>query len=346
MDPIDLRSDTVSRPGASMRAAMANAEVGDDVYGEDPCVNRLEELAAARVGKQAALFVPSGTMANQIAIRCLTRPGDVVIAGEHAHVLRYESGSAAALSGVQIQTVGRGGFFDASDLTAAVAPPDVHHAPATLVAIENTHNVSGGRVWPAELQARVAAKARTRGLRIHIDGARIFNAACASGRPAADLVESADTVAFCLSKGLGAPVGSLVCGEEDVMKEMRRARKMLGGGMRQAGILAAAGIFALENNVERLRDDHENARALARGLSDLGLEVETPETNIVVFEVPDERFENVSDAPHFSQLARQKDVWINPIDRRRLRAVTHLDIPAERIPDVIERLAGCLGPLR
>ncbi len=222
MDPIDLRSDTVSRPSAAMRAAMADADVGDDVYGEDPCVNRLEELAAARMGKEAALFVPSGTMANQIAIRCLTRPGDVVIAGQHAHVLRYESGAAAALSGVQIQTAGSGGFFDELELAAAVAPPDVHHAPATLVALENTHNVSGGRVWPAELQARVTAKARAKGLRIHVDGARIFNASWASGNPAPALVEAADTVCFCLSKGLGAPVGSLVCGERDATKEMRR----------------------------------------------------------------------------------------------------------------------------
>jgi len=325
---------------------MAEADVGDDVYGEDPCVNRLEELAAARLGKEAALFVPSGTMANQIAIRCLTRPGDVVIAGEYAHVLRYESGAAAALSGVQIQTVGNGGFFDAPDVAAAVAPPDVHRAPASLLALENTHNVSGGRVWPAEMQARVTAKARTKGLRIHVDGARIFNAECASGRPAAELVESADTVAFCLSKGLGAPVGSLVCGERDAMKEMRRARKMLGGGMRQAGILAAAGIFALENNVERLRDDHANARTLAKGLSDLGLQVETPETNIVVFEVPDERFENAPDAGHFAQLAKQQAVWINPIDHRRLRAVTHLDVPAACILDAIERLASGLRPIR
>lgn len=346
MDPIDLRSDTVSRPSAEMRTAMANAEVGDDVYGEDPCVNHLEELAAARMGKQAALFVPSGTMANQIAIRCLTRPGDVVIAGEHAHLLRYESGGAAALSGVQIQTAGHGGFFDAADLVAALSPPDVHHAPASLVSLENTHNVSGGRVWPAEAQARVTATARGKGLRIHVDGARIFNAACASGSPADVLVQAADTVCFCLSKGLGAPVGSLLCGERSAMPEMRRARKMLGGGMRQAGILAAAGIFALENNLERLQDDHENARELARGLSNLGLHVETPETNIVVFEVPDSRFENVADAPQFARLAKQKGVGINPLDRKRLRAVTHLDFSAEQVPDTIERLGSFLQEVR
>lgn len=329
-----------------MRAAMASADVGDDVYGEDPCVNRLEELAAARMGKEAALFVPSGTMANQIAIRCQTRPGDVVLAGENAHILRYESGGAAALSGIQIQTVGCGGFFDESELSTAIAPPDVHHAPATLASLENTHNVSGGRVWPADVQARVTAKARARGLQIHIDGARIFNAACASGKTPADLVEGADTVSFCLSKGLGAPVGSLICGGREVMGEMRRARKMLGGGMRQAGILAAAGLFALENNVERLREDHENARVLAAGLADLGLRVEqTPETNIVAFEIPRDRFDSVADAPHFSRLAREKGVWINPIDRRRLRAVTHLDVPSERIPDALERLGSFLQVL-
>ena len=327
-----------------MQAAIANAEVGDDVYREDPSVNRLEELAAERMGKQAALFVPSGTMANQIAVRLLTRPGDVVIAGEDAHLLRYESGGAAALAGVQIQTVGQNGLFESEDLVAAITAPDVHHAPATLVAFENTHNVSGGRVWPLEQQGRVAAAARARGLRIHVDGARIFNAACACERPARELVQDADTVSFCLSKGLGAPVGSLVCGERDAVVEMRRARKMLGGGMRQAGVLAAAGLFALENNVERLPEDHEKARTLARGLAELGLRVDTPETNIVVFEVPEGGFENVPNAPELSRLARQREVWINPMDRRRLRAVTHLDVAPEEIPVVIERLSGVLRP--
>jgi threonine aldolase len=346
LDPIDLRSDTVSRPSAAMRDAMAEAEVGDDVYGEDPTVNRLQERAAALMGKPAALLVPSGTMANQIAIRAQTRPGDVVLAGEGAHVLRYESGAAAAFSGVQIETVGRGGFFDDAELRAAIPYRDIHEAPASLVALENTHNVSGGRVWPGELHRRVVEAARERGLRVHLDGARIFNAACASGEEPARIAAGADTVSFCLSKGLGAPVGSLVCGDRERVEEMRRVRKMFGGGMRQAGILAAAGLYALDHHVARLPEDHANARALAAGLAELGLEVErAPETNILVFGVPERRFRDVPDAPAFSRLARAHDVWINPIDRRRLRAVTHIDVPQPRIAEALDRIRSFLRSL-
>jgi threonine aldolase len=282
-------------------------------------------------------------MANQIAIRALTRPGDIVLAGEHAHVLRYESGAAAAFSGIQIQTLGQGGFFDEQELRAAILPPDVHNAPATALAIENTHNVSGGRVWPAELLRRVLETARDRGLRVHIDGARLFNAACASGDEPSQIAALADTVCFCLSKGLGAPVGSLICGDEDLVVEMRRSRKMFGGGMRQAGILAAAGLYALDHNVERLREDHANARALAEGLAALGLDVgEPPETNIVVFGVAEGRFSAVADAPTFSHLARERGVWINPMDRRQLRAVTHIDVPGPRIAEVLDRIRSFL----
>jgi threonine aldolase len=343
LETIDLRSDTVTRPSDAMRSAMANAEVGDDVYGEDPSVNRLEQMAAALMGKPAALFVPSGTMANQIAVRSLTRPGDVLLAGESAHLLRYESGATAALWGVQIQTIGAGGFFDEHDLRAAVPHPDVHHAPATVVAFENTHNVSGGRVWRVDQLQRVGEIAHQRGLRVHLDGARIFNAACASKTSAASIAACADTVSFCLSKGLGAPVGSLVCGEMDLVDEMRRSRKMLGGGMRQAGILAAAGIFALTHNVDRLAEDHRNARTLASGLAARGLGIDVPpESNIVVFRVPERRFPRVPDAPTFSRLARQRAVLVNPLDRCRLRAVTHLDVPTDRIDSALERIEELL----
>ena len=343
MQPIDLRSDTVTQPSRAMRAAMAEAAVGDDVYGEDPTVNRLEALAAQLMAKEAALFVPSGTMANQIAVRSLTRPGDVLLAGESAHVLRYEGGAAAALWGVQIQTLGHGGFFDAEELHAAIPVPDVHHAPATVVAIENTHNVSGGRVWPADLLAATSRAARERDLSVHLDGARIFNAACADGTTAAAIAVHADTVSFCLSKGLGAPVGSLVCADLARIADMRRVRKMLGGGMRQAGILAAAGIFALNHHVDRLREDHENARALAEGLDDLGLVVDgAPESNIVVFGVPEEGFPEAPDAPSFSRLARKHDLLVNPIDGRRLRAVTHLDVSRDEIRDALGRVRGFL----
>jgi threonine aldolase len=260
---IDLRSDTVTRPTVAMREAMARAETGDDVYGEDPEVNRLQARAAALVGKEAALFVPSGTMGNQVCIRTLTRHGDVMLAGEGAHVLRFEVGGAAALAGVQIQTIGAGGLFDADDVRAAVHPDEQHFAPTRLVAVENTHNTAGGRVFPLETVRAVAAAARERGLALHLDGARLWNAVVATGVPAREWAEPFDTVTFCLSKGLGAPVGSLVCTSAERMRDVHRARKMLGGGMRQVGMLAAAGLYALEHHVERLADDHRNARRLA-----------------------------------------------------------------------------------
>jgi threonine aldolase len=344
MDPIDLRSDTVTRPVPGMRTAMADAEVGDDVYGEDVTVNRLEERAAAMLGKQAALFVPSGTMANQIAIRSLTRPGDVLAAGQGAHVLRYESGAAAALWGVQIQTLGRDGLFEERDLEAAIPPDDVHLAPLTAISIENTHNVSGGRVWPVEQLESVSQAARDRGIGVHLDGARLFNASRASGVDVERIAATADTVAFCLSKGLGAPVGSMVCCDGDRMPELRRVRKMLGGGMRQAGILAAAGLYALEHHVERLQEDHDNALALARGLAAAGLDLpREPETNLVYFGVPEGRFARVPDAPTFARAARSRDLLIDPVDRRQLRAVTHLDAPAQRVEEALARVRDLLS---
>ena len=244
MKTIDLRSDTVTRPTPEMRAAIAAAEVGDDVYGEDPTVNRLQALAAARLGLPAAIFVPSGTMANQAALRALTQPGDVVLAGAACHALRYESGAAAALSGVHIQTIGSNGFFSADDVVAALPPRDHHYAPVSTVAIENTHNASGGRIFPFEQVRAVVTVAKERGLRLHLDGARLWNAVVASGIAAPAWVEGFDSVSFCLSKGLGAPAGSLVCGSAELIDRVHRVRKMLGGGMRQAGILAAAGLYA------------------------------------------------------------------------------------------------------
>jgi threonine aldolase len=343
MDPIDLRSDTVTRPTKAMRAAMADAEVGDDVYGEDPSVNRLEQLAAERLGKEAALFVPSGTMANQLALRSLTRHGDQVLAGENAHVLLFESGAAAALWGLQIQTIGTGGLFDDGDVHRGIPPRDDHYAPATALAIENTHNVSGGRVWPMEQLERVSSAARQRGLRIHLDGARVFNAACTSKTSVEEIAGHADTVSFCLSKGLGAPVGSLVCGERDRVREMRRFRKMLGGGMRQAGVLAAAGLHALEHHVDRLQEDHDNAGALAAGLVECGLEVGSPpESNIVNFRVPEGRFPAVPDAAALSRAARERELLVSPTDRMQLRAVTHLDVGRKRITDALDRIRRIL----
>jgi len=336
MRTIDLRSDTVTRPTPAMREAMAAAELGDDVFGEDPSVNALEAEAAARVGKEAAVFVPSGTMANQIAIRLHTHHGEVVLAGQWAHILRYEGGAASALAGVQIATVGAGGLFDADDVRAALVPAtNVHWAPTTLLAVENTHNSSGGRVFPLDrLEAAIAA-ARDAGLATHLDGARLFNAEVATGIPAARWAACFDSVAFCFSKGLGAPVGSVLCGTRGAILRARRLRKMLGGGMRQAGVLAAAARFALVHHVARLAEDHVHARRLAEGLAKLGLPVDPwPETNMVMF--------RVADTIRFLRGAEARGVRVLPIDPARFRAVTHLDVSAEDVEVALERIAALL----
>jgi threonine aldolase len=328
---IDLRSDTVTRPTDAMRDAMARAEVGDDVYGEDPTVNALQERAAALLGKQAALLVPSGTMGNQASLLALTRPGDVVLAGENAHVLLYESGAAAAFAGVQIQTLGAGGLFGGDDVRSAVHPRDAHYAVTRVVTVENTHNRGGGLVFPLDQLRDVAAAAREKDLALHLDGARIWNAVAATGIPAATWAEPFDTVTFCLSKGLGAPAGSLICTSNDRIREIHRARKMLGGGMRQAGILAAAGLHALEHHVDRLGDDHRNATRLATGLEKLGFRLaHHPETNMVMFHVPD--------TGRFLAATRERDVLINPMAPGLFRAVTHLDVPESLIDEALDRL--------
>jgi threonine aldolase len=336
---LDLRSDTVTRPTAAMRRAMAEAAVGDDVYFEDPTVNRLQERAAELLGKETALFVPSGTMGNQVCIRTLARPGDVMLAGEGAHVLLYEQGGAAALAGVQIETIGRGGLFDADDVAAAAHPDEQHYSPTSLVGVENTHNVAGGRVFPLDAIREIARTAREHDMALHLDGARLFNAVVATGTPAAAWAEPFDTVTFCLSKGLGAPVGSLVCTDRERMKAIHRARKLLGGGMRQVGMLAAAGLHALEHHVERLADDHRNARRLAEGLAALDVAVrETPETNMVYF--------RMDDVAGFLRETRARDLWINPIGPATFRAVTHLDVDADDVEDALGRTAEALKALR
>jgi threonine aldolase len=334
MSPIDLRSDTVTQPTPAMREAIAAAPVGDDVYGEDPSVNRLQALAAERLGKEAALFVPSGTMANQAALGALCSPGDTVLIGEQAHVLRYEGGAAARLWGLQLQTLGAGGFFDADDLLAAIPPDDAHYAPVTSVALENTHNSSGGRVFPQPQVERIADAARASGLSLHLDGARLFNAAVASGRTVAELAAPFDTVAFCLSKGLGCPVGSLVCGSAEIIHAVHRVRKAMGGAMRQAGLLAAAGIHALEHHTERLAEDHARARRLAEGLSALGLEANSPETNMVVF--------RVDAANSFVRRCRERGVQVGALDRQQIRAVTHLDVDDGGIDEALSAIAAAL----
>ncbi len=331
MEIIDLRSDTVTRPSQAMREAMATAAVGDDVYGEDPTVNQLQEKAAGLLGKEAGLFVPSGTMANQASLRTLTQPGDILLAGEGAHILRYESGAPAALAGIQVQTIGRDGLFDGADVRAAIHPDEAHYAPTRAVAIENTHNASGGRVFPLDRLKDVVSAAQERGLALHLDGARLFNAVVATGTAASVWAEPFDTATFCLSKGLGAPVGSLVCGSAAAIRRVHRARKLLGGGMRQVGILAAAGLYALEHHVERLADDHANARRFAGGLEKLGFAVDPPpETNMVMF--------GVDDTVAFLRAVRARDLWINPMGEGQFRAVTHLDISESDVDEALERI--------
>ena len=330
--PIDLRSDTVTKPTPAMREAMAKAAVGDDVYGEDPSVNDLQERVASLLGKQAALFFPSGTMANQASLRVHTRPGDLVLASRDCHVLRYEGGAAAALSGLQIATLGEEGWFDGESVRAALPPRDPHFAPVTLIAVENTHNVAGGTIFPSDALASVVAVAREAGVALHLDGARLWNAAIASGAEPAQLAAPFDTVSVCLSKGLGAPAGSLVASSSERVERLRRIRKQLGGGMRQAGILAAAGAHALSHHLARLRDDHAHARRLAAGLLALGHATNDPQTNIVLFAS--------QDAARFTQRARARGVLVGARDARWLRAVTHLDVSAEDVEEALERLRG------
>ena len=332
MHAIDLRSDTVTKPTPAMREAMAKAPVGDDVYGEDPSVNALQERVAVLLGKEAALFFPSGTMANQASLRVHTRPGEIVLASRDCHILKYEGGAASALSGLHIHTLGANGAFDRDELHAALPPNDPHFAPVTLVAIENTHNAAGGTIFPADALAGVVTAAREAGLALHLDGARLWNAAIASGRTPAELAAPFDTVSVCLSKGLGAPVGSLVASSEALALKLRRVRKQLGGGMRQAGVIAAAGSHALEHHFERLRDDHANARRLAAGLLALGFETNAPETNIVLFKT--------ADSARFAAEARKRGVHAGTRDAHWLRAVTHLDVSASEIDDALERLRG------
>jgi threonine aldolase len=334
-EPIDLRSDTVTRPTAAMREAMAAAEVGDDVYGEDPTVNRLQERAAALLGKQAALYVPSGTMANQIALLCHCERGDDVLTGEGSHVVLYESGAGSAWAGVGFTIVGSGGVFDAGQMTAAIKPSEYHSPRTRLVALENTHNRGGGRIFPQADVEAIAEAAHARGLVVHLDGARIWNASVATGTPAAGLAAPADTVSACFSKGLGAPVGSVLAGSSALITRARRFRKMLGGGMRQAGVLAAAALHALDHHVERLAEDHVHARQLADGLSRLpGLICAPVQTNIVLCDLPGRA------ADVFQAAAAARGVLFSAIGPHRVRLVTHLGVASADVAHALEAIAA------
>jgi threonine aldolase len=336
--PIDLRSDTVTRPTSAMRDAMARADVGDDVFGDDPTVRALEEEIARIAGKEAALFVPSGTMGNQLAIATQTRPGDEVIVGEGAHPVYYEGGAGPALNGVQFAVAGRGGMFTPEELEAVVQPA-VYWAPrSTLVAVENTHNRSGGRVWATDQARAVAQRGRALGLATHLDGARIWNASVATGTEIAVLCEPFDTVSVCFSKGLGAPVGSAFCATRRLVDEARRFRKRWGGAMRQVGILAAGALHALAHHRARIADDHANARAFAESLLRSGsarIDLGGVQTNIVNIDL-DVAADTVATA------ARGAGLLINASGPKRLRAVTHLDVSRADVLEAAEILARAI----
>ncbi|WP_455243432.1 low-specificity L-threonine aldolase [Petrachloros mirabilis] len=329
---IDLRSDTVTKPTEPMRQAMARAEVGDDVYGEDPTVNRLQETAAGLLGKKAALFVPSGTMANQLAIRTQTQPGQEVIVESKAHIVRYEQGAAGALAGVQLHWVmGTRGIMGPEQIEAAIRPRDAHSIQTALICLENTHNSGGGTIYPLATIERIRAVATAYGIPMHLDGARLFNAVAATTLPPASYAQYFDTVSICLSKGLGAPAGSLLATNDlGLLERAKRFRRMYGGAMRQAGILAAAGIYALEHHVDRLKNDHDNAKRLARKLQQIPMikiDLQHVDTNIVIFDVIGHR---LSPAALVAEL-KEKGVLINAIGGNSFRAVTHLDVSTAAI---------------
>jgi threonine aldolase len=325
----DLRSDTVTRPSQAMKQAMMDAPLGDDVLGDDPTVQELEALGAAISGKEAALFMPSGTMANQVAIRVHTRPGDEILMEQSCHPINYEAGGAAAIAGVQIRPLvgNEHMFLDVDTVSGAIRSVDDHFAPATLLTIEDTTNRGGGGVYPLETLDALCAHAHQRGLRVHLDGARVFNAVVASGIPLSRRAAGFDTLSFCLSKGLGAPVGSLLCGSNESMRDARRMRKMLGGGMRQSGMIAAAGIYALKQNVERLAEDHRRANTLCAGLRQAGFQVKTPATNMV--------YTTVDDAPKWQDALDERGVRCFAVSPDQLRLVTHLDVSDGQIDHTI-----------
>ncbi|MGD9495675.1 MAG: low specificity L-threonine aldolase [Armatimonadota bacterium] len=341
---IDLRSDTKTMPDEEMRRAMAEAEVGDDVAGEDPTVNRLEEMAAQRLGKEAALFVVSGTMGNLLGMKTHTQPGQEIVLETWAHVYRYEASGLAAFCGLLPRPVtGVHGRMDPAQVAAAISDgSNVHQARTGLLALENTHNVAGGTVLTVEQTEALCAVAHERKVPVHLDGARIFNAAVALGVDVAELVAPVDSVQFCFSKSLGAPVGSMLCGTAEYIARARRYRKMIGGGMRQAGVIAAAAIVALERSPQRLHEDHANARKIAETLAELPgihVDLETVQTNIVNLEV---RREDI-DAPGLCRALGDEDILATSRDAVRIRLVTHVQVTAEDTERVCAALRRILG---
>jgi threonine aldolase len=334
---IDLRSDTVTRPGPEMRKAIAEAVVGDDVFGDDPTVIALEERVASMFGTEAALFVPSGTMANQVALASITQPGDEVLLDRQCHIFNYEVAAAPALSGIQFNPLdGENGVITADGVRPHIREANLHCPVTRVIAIENTHNRAGGHIFPFDEMRRIRELAASHGLKVHLDGARLANAVVASGISFGDYVACADTVSMCFSKGLGAPVGSIVSSSAEVIQKARRKRKQFGGGMRQAGILAAAALYALDHHIDRLKIDHENARHLAEAIQSVdGLELVYPvETNIVIFRV-DERFDTV--AGLLSRLKKEGVLAVS-FGPTWVRMVTHLDVSSGDIAKTAEVL--------
>jgi len=339
MKPIDLRSDTVTLPSPAMREAMYRAELGDDVFGDDPTVNRLQQMAAQRIGKEAALFVASGTMGNLVSVLTHCMRGDGVILGDQSHILLNEAAGSAALGGAYLRAVPNrpDGKIDLAQIERVIPEEDIHHPRMKLVCLENTHNYCGGAALDAHYTAQVAALAHQHGLSVHLDGARIFNAAIALGVQARELAAPVDSIMFCLSKGLSCPVGSLLCGSAEFVEHARRNRKMVGGGMRQAGVLAAAGIVALEQMVDRLQQDHDNARILAEGIAEipgLSLDPQTVQTNIVFFDLDHEPIS----AEQFVDMLHDAGVWLLALGPGRVRAVTHYGIEKADVEEALRTM--------
>jgi len=338
MKVIDLRSDTITLPTEEMRQAMYYAELGDDVYGEDPTVNKLERMAAHITGKEAAIFTASGTMSNLMAVMCQTRPGDEIILGTEAHMLWYELGGASALAGVVMREVPNDidGTMGIETIDATIRGSNIHFPSTKLLCLENTHNRCGGVVLKPKYMEMISLLTRRKGLLIHLDGARIFNAAVYLDIPVNELCKQVDTVCFCLSKGLGAPVGSLLCGTSKLIERARRIRKMLGGGMRQCGVIAAAGIFALKNNITRLTEDHHNARRLAEGLAAIkfiDIEPDAVQTNIVIFKV-----QTKAPAEVFIKQMNEAGIKLSCLSQSKVRAVTNMTISTPDIDEVLIRI--------
>ena len=342
---IDLRSDTVTKPTKAMREAMATAEVGDDVLGEDPTVNHLQDRIASILGKEAGLFVPSGTMANQVAIKTHIQPGDEILIDQNAHIFYYECGAAAVISGGQFHCLkGEKGILSAEIIEPAIRPPDIHQPPTRLICLENSHNRGGGSVYILESLTAIARLAAKHDLRVHLDGARLFNAALAAKTTVQELARQTDSVCVAFSKGLGAPAGSVLCGSAPFIEKAMRFRKMLGGGMRQVGILAAACLYALDNNLERLAVDHQNAKRLAHGLAEMdGINIDPEDvvTNIVLFDVGS----TPVDADTFAEKLAPSGVLLIPFGPTTLRAVTHLDVTTADIDAALEIIQQFLKKL-